>query len=94
MSDETYHIEIAQVGKMDEAPTCAVYALEKIGEYEAFCYTMLIPRRHRAAEVIIINTGFPDEIGHIRQAWQDWDARCRLKRADDMKVANILAARH
>ena len=78
---------------MDEAPTCAVFALEKIGEYEPFCYTMLILRRHRDAEVIIINTGFPDAIGHIRQAWQDWDARCRLERADDMKVASILAAR-
>ncbi|MCY3781815.1 MAG: hypothetical protein OXG78_15985 [Chloroflexi bacterium] len=93
MNDEAYRIEIVQVGKMDEVPTCAVYALEKIGEYEPFCYTMLILRRYHDDEVVIINTGFPEEISHIRKAWQDWDARCRFERAEDMKVANILAAR-
>ncbi|MCY3914941.1 MAG: hypothetical protein OXG49_02905 [Chloroflexi bacterium] len=45
MSDEAYRIEIVQVGKMDEAPTCAVHALEKIGQCEPFCYTLLILRR-------------------------------------------------
>lgn len=78
---------------MDEAPTCAVHALEKIGEYEPFCYTLLILRRARDEEVIIINTGSPEEISHIRKAWQDWDARCHFERRNDMKVANILAAR-
>ena len=93
MNDEAYRIEIVQVGRMDEAPTCAVYALEKIGEYEPFCYTMLILRRARDDEIIIINTGFPEAISHIRKAWQDWDARCLFERTDDMKIANILAAR-
>ena len=93
MNGDTYQIEIVQVGKMDEVPTCAVYTLEKIGEYEPFCYTMLILRRERDAEVIIINTGFPEEVGHIRQAWLDWDVRCVLERTNDMMVANILAAR-
>ena len=65
---------------MDEAPTCAVYALEKIGEYEPFCYTMLILRRAGDEEVIIINTGSPEGISHIRKAWQDWDARCHFER--------------
>lgn len=40
MNDKAYRIEIVQVGKMDEAPTCAVYTLEKFGEYEPFCYAM------------------------------------------------------
>lgn len=93
MNQERYKIEIVLVGKMDAVPTAAVYALEKIGEYERFCYTMLILRRERDAEVIIINTGFPEEISHIRKAWQDWDARCWFERKDEMKIANILAAR-
>lgn len=66
---------------MDEAPACAVYALEKIGEHEPFRCTMLISRRERDSEVIIVNTGFPEEISHIRQACQDWDARCLFERA-------------
>ncbi len=37
MTDDTYRIEIVQVGKLDAAPTCAIYSLENIGVYEPFC---------------------------------------------------------
>lgn len=93
MTGDAYRIEAVQVGRMDEVPTCAIFSLESIGQYEAFCYTMLILRRHRDNEVVIINTGFPEEISHIRKAWRDWDARCVFERPHHMKIANILAAR-
>ena len=46
MSDDSYRVEIVQVGKMDEVPASAIYMLEQIGEYQPFCYAMLILRRH------------------------------------------------
>jgi len=58
------------VGKLDEAPTCAVCALEKIGEVEPDCHTKLILPRDRDEAVIIINTGFPEATSHIRKAWR------------------------
>ena len=44
MTDDTYRIEIVQVGRMDEVPSCAIFSLENIDLYEPFCYTMLILR--------------------------------------------------
>ena len=93
MTDDTYRIAIVQVGSMDEVPSCAIFSLENIGLYEPFCYTMLILRRHRDHEIVIINTGFPEEIAHIRKSWQDWDARCIFERPDDMKITNLLVTR-
>jgi glyoxylase-like metal-dependent hydrolase (beta-lactamase superfamily II) len=88
---DLYRIEIVRVGQMAEVPTCAIYTLEKIGQYEPFCYTLCILRSDR--RIILINTGFPADVDAIRQDWIDTDARCILERPDSMRIENILAER-
>lgn len=86
-----YSIEAVMVGRMDEVPTPAVFHLERNGSYEPFCYTMLILRS--GGRTMLVNTGFPEDVTAIAQAWADDDPRCRFVRTDAMRVETILAER-
>jgi len=87
----TYTVEAVMVGRMDEVPTPAIFRLERNGSYEPFCYTMLILRS--GGRVVLVNTGFPEDVAAIARAWSDEDPRCRFERTEAMRVEAILAGR-
>ena len=83
-----FSIQVLKVGEMPEVPSCGVRAMQDLGKWEAFCYTMLVARAEGLT--VVVNTGFPDDVSRPRRFWQDWQPRCVLHRPDEMRVERQL----
>lgn len=86
---ETYRVQVLRIGHMPEAPCCGVRMMSRPGDYEPFCYTMLVARSSR--RTVVVNAGFPEDIAPLAAFWRAMDPRCLLHRDEDEKVERQLA---
>ena len=84
MKDDEYRVQVLQTGHMPEAPSCGVRAMQDLGEWEPFCYTMLVARSSR--RTVVVNAGFPEDITELVGFFNQIHPRCVLQRDDDERV--------
>lgn len=83
-----YSVKIMAAGEI-EVPYPEVYWMEKFHEWTTLTFQVGIIRI--ADFIILINTGFPDDIEGIAKDWKTFlGDRAILKRSDDNKIAAIL----
>ena len=87
-TSEQYGIQVFQIGHMPELPSCGVRALQDFGEWEPFCYTMLVARSPQ--RTVVVNAGYPQDISAMVKLFQDVHPRCNLQRDDHERVERQL----
>lgn len=72
-----------------EVPCPEVYWMESFQEWTTLCFQMAIVKY--ADKIILINTGFADDIADIAKAWKDYlGPRAILHRPDSSKIMSVL----
>lgn len=84
----TYSIKIIPVAEVD-VPSPEVYWMESFQEWTTLRFQLAILRNED--KIILINTGFPDDISGIAKAWKDYlGEKAILQRTDNAKMQAIL----
>jgi glyoxylase-like metal-dependent hydrolase (beta-lactamase superfamily II) len=83
-----YSVKIIPTAEI-EVPYPEVYWMESFQEWTKLRFQMAVIRH--ADKIILVNTGFPDDIAGITKAWREFlGERANLERGDDRKMAAIL----
>jgi len=83
-----YSIKMIPVAEV-EVPYPEVYWMESFREWTKICFYVGIIRN--AGNIILINTGFPNDIAGIVKGWKDYlGERAILRRPDNKKTLRLL----
>lgn len=83
-----YSIQIFKVGEQI-GPTVEVTFMEGFDTWEPLWFNIAVLRGE--GRTVVINTGFPEDVEKLRQAWASWDPRAVFTRHDEEKVPAVLA---
>ena len=84
-----YSIKMISAAEI-EVPFPEVYWMESFQDWTKICFQIGIIKSEN--NIILINTGFPDDISGISKAWKDYlGDRAILHRPDNKKIISILA---
>ena len=83
-----YSIKIISTAEV-EVPFPEVYWMESFQEWTKICFQTVIIKSEN--NIILINTGFPEDITGIAKAWKDYlGDRAILRRPDSKRMISIL----
>ena len=90
LSDQLkYRVDLLDFGRMPRCPRSGVQLFASSDEYVPWAYTGLLLRG--GGKTILVNTGFPDDLGPVQQAFHAWSSEATLQRGEEQTLAGQLA---
>jgi glyoxylase-like metal-dependent hydrolase (beta-lactamase superfamily II) len=83
-----YSVKLVETARV-EVPCPEVYWMESFQEWTTLCFQLAIVKS--GENIVLINTGFPEDVAGIAKAWKDFlGPRATLHRPDGAKITSIL----
>lgn len=79
-----FEVTLLDMGLMPECPACGVTMLSNLNRFRAWAYTALLARSE--TETVVINTGFPVNMGPVQAYFHDWHPRATVQRSPTQTI--------
>ncbi len=84
----TYRVDLLDFGRMPRCPMSGIIQHAPADQFQPWAYTGLLLRG--GGRTILVNTGFPDDMTAVQQAFHAWSPAADLVRSDDQTLAGQL----